>query len=119
MSWRNHKDHAEETKVVKAALKAANINAVVGHSKGTAWAWLEINIGYGQGLGEHELNPDGSHNIRSTCGLCCTLHELSRKVIQIAQEVTGRSGDYDGRILVLTQDHWDKKLNKSVPITQS
>ena len=115
MTWRKYETHKEETRAVMAALKAAGINAVVGHGKGTAWGHLKINIGDGQGLGEHTLNADGSHFTRAICPLCQQLSELRQQVLKIAQEVTGRTG---GRIIVFTQDHWDKKLNKSVPIIQ-
>lgn len=82
-TWRIHETHKEETKAVKAALKAAGINARVGHGKGTAWAWLKINVGEGNGF----LRP---------------------RVIKIAQAVTGRSGEHDGRINVYSQKEIDE-----------
>jgi len=78
MSWRNHKNHQEETKAVKAALAEAGIRATVGHGTGTAWSWLEINVG------------PGNWGLRD-------------RVLQIAKEVTGRTGDYSGEIMVLAQ----------------
>lgn len=84
MSWRNHSNHKEETKAVKAALKAANIPFTrVGHGKGTAWGWLEINVGY---------QEDWKQSIH-----------LRTLAIMAAQQVTGRHGDHDGDILVLAQ----------------
>ena len=94
MSWRAHNTHKEETKAVKDALKEAGINAMVGHGKGTAYGWLEINIGNGNG-------------------------HLYKQTLAIAQKVTGRRGEYDGNILILTQNHWDKKKGCSVPILQN
>lgn len=112
MSWRNFENHTEETKAVKAALKAAGINADVGHGKGTAWAWLEINVG---------KSPHKPHDPRDpSCSFCDRRHnELVKNVIRIAQEVTGRHGDNGGQILVLTQDGWSKSQKKSYPIEQA
>ncbi len=110
MSWRHFENHAEETKAVKAALKAAGINAEVGHGKGTAWAWLEINVG---------KSPHKPHDPRNpSCGFCDRRNEIVSNVIRIAQEVTGRHGDYDGEIIVLTQDGWSKSQKKSYSIEQ-
>jgi len=92
--WRNHNTHREETGAVKAALNAAGINCTVGHGTGTAWSWLEINIG-------RETN-----------------RELHDKALRIAQTVTGRHGDYSGRINVYQQDAWNEKLGESRPIKQ-
>lgn len=131
MSWRKHNSHREETKVVKQTLQKAGINAVVGHGTGTAWGWLEINIG--ERIGKHHVIGDNNCVIELTteelakepvyrqhiqCPICELQRELIAKVKRIAREVTGRNGDYDGEILVLTQDHWDKKQNRSVPILQ-
>ena len=63
----------EETKAVKAALEAAGFNARVGHGTGTASWWLHIKI------------ADMSRRTEAT---------------EIAQQVTGRHGDYDGNINV-------------------
>ena len=78
MTWRNHSTHQEETKAVKAALAEAGIKAKVGHGSGTAWAWLEINLGSGN-WGLHD------------------------RAVQIAQSVTGRHGDYNGQISIMAQ----------------
>ncbi|MFA5176633.1 MAG: hypothetical protein WC440_00610 [Candidatus Omnitrophota bacterium] len=94
MAWRNFDTHREETKAVKAALNAAGINCVVKHRTGTAWGWLEINIG---------KDADA---------------ELRKKTLDIALEATGRHGDYNGEILILTQDHWDQERGQSIPIIQ-
>jgi len=83
VSWRKHKTHREETAAVKAALQKAGIAAKVGHGTGTAWAWLEINVGPGYNGSEYR--------------------DMRRRVLRIATAVTGRSGDYDGDIIVLAQ----------------
>ncbi len=103
MSWRNHETHAEETKAVKAALKAAGINAVVGHGAGTAWSWLEINIG--AALCDHSHWPQRVESRNTHSCRLCAMHEYTwREAGRIAREVTGRHGDHGGEILVLTQD---------------
>jgi len=98
MSWRNHKTHKEETKAVKEALARRGIKTKVGHGKGTGWAWLEINIG----------NPEHRNGIiLDQFGLGRYTAEeiqLQDKVLLIAQEITGRHGDYNGEIMILAQD---------------
>ncbi len=87
----------EETKIVKEALAKAGIPAKVGHGKGTAWGWLHINIG----------DPRARNGLKpAPLEFQYTDEEqaLQDKAIKIAQEVTGRHGDYDGRISLLVQD---------------
>lgn len=80
MSWRNHKTHREETKAVKEALlKAGFPNVRVGHSTGTAWAWLAIHC---------DAKPGQSWQDKRI------------EALRIAKAVTGRHGDYDGEINV-------------------
>ena len=69
-------ERREESKAVKAALARAGIKARVGHGRGTAWSWLEITLPATSGRAQHD------------------------KVLYIAQTVTGRHGEYDGRINV-------------------
>lgn len=69
----------EETAVVKNALKKARIPfKSVGHGTGTAWGWIEINLGKGNG-------------------------RYDAAAVKVVQSVTGRHGDYDGNILILNQ----------------
>jgi hypothetical protein len=80
MTWRNQKTHREETKAVKdALLKAGFTNVRIGHGRGTAWGWLEIRCD----------NKDGQ-----------SFQEKRIEAIRIAKAVTGRTGEYDGEILV-------------------
>lgn len=97
MSWRKHETHKAETKAVKAALKAAGISAKVGHGKGTAWAWLHIHINENGCLGEHTC--DGRFR-RSDCPRCQKTKKLHDDALRVAQEVTGRHGEYGGEINV-------------------
>ena len=79
-SWRKHATHAEETKAVKAALLAAGYtNVKVRHSTGTARAWLNVQANLKQGQTWSDRDTD---------------------ILRIAQAITGRTGDYDGRINV-------------------
>lgn len=103
--WRNHKTHREETQAVKKALKEAGIEAKVGHGTGTAWGWLEINLGPNpSGLEHQKMESTPTPWICSAdCPACEYNEELRLHTIQIAKYVTGRHGDYDGEISVLTQ----------------
>lgn len=93
-------ERKEETKAVKRGLVNHGINARVGHGRGTAWGWLEINVGKGQQFGDEHRR---AANI------------IMHFAVKIALEITGRRGDYDGRISCLTQDHWTDKKG-SIPI---
>ena len=78
--WRKQRTHRTETKAVKTALtKAGYRNVRVGHGSGTAWEWLDIHC---------SPKPDQSSEHKRAA------------VIRIAKQVTGRHGDYDGRINV-------------------
>ena len=67
-----------ETKAVKAAIIHAGYTGVkVGHGTGTAWGWLHIKC---------NEKPDQDWQGKNT------------DVERIAQAVTGRHGDYGGRI---------------------
>ena len=103
MSWRKHSSHAEETAAVKAALRKAGIPfRSVGHGTGTAWSWLEIYIGANRsGLTHVKGEPDWL--CRPECPACKGNRAIHDKAIAVAQQVTGRDGDYDGRILALQQ----------------
>ncbi len=75
--WRNQKTHREETTAVKKALRGAGIRATkVGHGNGTAWGWLDIHL------------PAAS------------TPATRAKALDVAQQVTGRTGDYNGRISI-------------------
>ena len=96
MAWRNQANHKEETKAVKKALADAGINAKVTHGRGTAWGWLHINIG----------DAKQRNGVKQeSFGYQYTEEELAfhRKVLKIAQETTGRHGEYEGKIIILAQ----------------
>lgn len=72
-------DRKEETIAVKRALSQAGYKAQVTHGTGTAWGWLTIKL-------LRKWVPNDSATLE--------------KVEKIAMAVTGRNGDYDGRISV-------------------
>ena len=92
-------ERREETSTVKKALKNAGIKARVTHGKGTAWSWLEVNIGNPEERGGLEPHPDGWGKKYTNDEVC-----LQNKTLRIVQEVTGRHGEYDGNICILSQD---------------
>jgi hypothetical protein len=103
--WRKHKTHREETQAVKKALEQAGIKAKVGHDTGTAWGWLVVNLGPNPSGLEHR-KMEGTPTpwlCASGCPACERNRELRDQTLRIAQEATGRRGDYDGEIQVLTQ----------------
>jgi len=83
-----------ETKIVKEALKKAGIPAKVSHHRGTARGWLEINVG--DPAERKGVNPETRMYTQEE-------QALHDRAIMIAQQVTGRSGEYDGRISLLAQ----------------
>lgn len=81
MTEKTNAARREETKAVKAALRRAHIPFLrVRHGTGTAWGWLHIKV-----PGE-------------------TPYPLQRKAVKVIQAVTGRHGDYDGKIMVYAVD---------------
>lgn len=107
----------DETKLVKEALAEAGINAKVSHNRGTAYGWLDINIGSGQQWGEHKRANPQDRCDPTDCKRCANSKAMQEKAIAVTQRVTGRHGNYDGNISLLTQDHWNDRLNRSEPIT--
>jgi len=117
MSWRNQETHREETKAVKEALAKAGINATVGHGRGTAWGWLEINLGPDKSIhwkaGKNhevlEITQEEASRLEfyahcvGNCPACEKNRNLVNQAISIAQSVTGRHGDYNGEISILQQ----------------
>lgn len=103
--WRRHKTHREETQAVKKALEKAGIKfRHVGHDRGTAWGWLEINLGPNPSGLEHTKQEKIPWLCAGGCPACERNQELREQVIRIAQEATGRRGDYNGEISVLMQE---------------
>ena len=90
-------DRKLETKIVKKALKEIGINASVSHDTGTAWGWLRIEIEETKGNHVHDMRND---DLRYNCPACKKDHELCNQALLLALKVTGRTGDYDGRINV-------------------
>jgi len=93
-------DRKQETKIVKAALAKAGIRAVVTHGRGTAWGWLEINVGSSDQFGPHTVDTWASHE---NCEPCRKIRAVSDEARRIAQAVTGRKGEHGGKISILTQ----------------
>lgn len=101
-------DRRAETKAVKGALKLAGITAKVGHGTGTAWGWLEINVGdQRENFGEHD-GREGRGDCTANCPACNLYRALRDETIRIAQEATGRGGDYNGDISVSMNDEIDQ-----------
>jgi hypothetical protein len=96
MAWRNQANHREETKVVKKALADAGIKAKVTHGKGTAWGWLHINIGDPRQRNGFKSAPFEHQYTEEEL-------ELHRNVLKIAQEITGRHGEHEGKIIIVAQ----------------
>lgn len=115
-SWRKHENHRQETQAVKKALQAVGINAIVGHGKGTARSWLEINIGECQQWGNHTGEKPGRCPV--PCLRCNVSRQLRGYTLKIAKDTTGRDGEYDGNILILTQDRWDDNAGH-IPIVHN
>lgn len=100
--------------MVKAALKAAGINAHVGHGTGTAWGWLDIYVGSAEQFGPHTTDEMGSH---ANCAPCKRIHAIAEQAHKIAAEVTGRAGMYQEDISVNTSRYWNGK--QAVEIIQN
>jgi len=77
-------DRRNETKIVKDALRARGVPVKrVRHGTGTAWGWLRVYADRREGV---DWQAD------------------RQEILSIVLAATGRSGDYNGRVIVL-QDH--------------
>jgi len=105
MSWRNHNNHREETKAVKDALVEAGIPVLkVGHGTGTAWGWLEIHLPPPDETKHEKMtDTDTPWICYANCSECQKFQDLRNEAIRVALKVTGRKGEYDGRINVYAQ----------------
>ena len=98
MSWRKFTTHKEETAAVKRALaKAGYANAKVGHGSGTGSGWLHVRVTMAKPVVcACTFNEWGT---RETCNPCGDAWRTEySKLIAFLMDLTGRSGDYDGRI---------------------
>jgi len=78
--WRKYATHSQETRAVKKALaKIGQPKAKVRHGRGTAYGWLDVYI------------PKQSGDS----------FEKKAYFTKYLMEVTGRSGEYDGRIQIV------------------
>jgi len=94
-----------ETKAVKSALLKAGIDVLnVEHGNGTAWGWLHLTLArpLEEGCEEHGSHGGEEGFSRNTCLQCqrwlTITSDLCKNALVVAQQVTGRHGDYDGRI---------------------
>lgn len=96
------RSHREETKMVKQALADVAIRAKVFHGTGTAYTWLTVRV-----LNRPSV-PHQDHGQQKyyspACRACKEIRELEIRTLEVAQTVTGRAGDYDGRISIESQD---------------
>lgn len=91
---------------MKEAPKKAGIEAEVKHGRGTAWGWLEINIGDPRLRNGLKQGPFGSQYTDEER----VLHDT---VLKIAKDITSRRGDYNCEILELLQG-WRTKSRTEV-----
>lgn len=96
-------DRTQETAIVKRALIHAGFdqnNVRVKHGKGTAWGWLSIHADIRR-ANECTCGEPDQYGRRETCDNCKNKwREVYNRMTAVALEVTGRRGDYDGRINV-------------------
>jgi hypothetical protein len=93
----------EETKAVKGALAAVGIKASVCHGTGSAYAWLDVCIRNTYGEHNHSFGGNRLPFNPDTCPVCSQIRDAKRLAVKIVQKVTGRQGEYDGKITI---QHW-------------
>lgn len=116
MALSNIQDRKQESKTVKEALAKAGIPARVGHGRGTAWGWLEVNIGDGSQYGEHLPNTENNFWVNPLCNHCKARQSAYETALRITQEVTGRHGEYNGDTNILQQDEFCPKCKVSYKV---
>lgn len=111
-----------ETGSLKAALKAAGINAAVGHGRGTAAHWLHVYCGDLKDAISHASHE--CHRDRYNCLACEALAALEAEVNGQIMTTTGRKprdvNPWDDspnwEVLVYTQGRWSKKTHQEEAI---
>lgn len=117
---KNHATRQQETAAVKAALRKAGLPVVsVTHGRGTGWGWLDVTLRHTDTL--HTVNVNNGGDIQyltrrqraelmvyspcvANCKACDIERKTDRRALEIVQQVTGRHGEYDGRIIVQFTD---------------
>ena len=97
----------EETRAVKKALAQHGIKARVTHGHGTAWGWLHVYVGpnpYPHLCARHgSVNNSPYACSPEDCKACQWYKNVPSEALKVTLETTGRHGEYDGRVNVLTQ----------------
>lgn len=99
----------EETLKVKKAIKETKLykGVRVTHGRGTGWGWLNIEVT----IPRPEKCKCTIHPLVYRCDLCTQAYTKAYNAcVDIAQDVTGRTGEYDGRIHV--QVNFDPRLRR-------
>jgi len=93
-------DRKVETALVKRALRQAGVPVrSVRHDTGTAWGWLAITLL--PLVATHcRIDPEPYGPCGADCPACRENREREARALKITQTVTGRHGDYDGRISI-------------------
>jgi len=87
---RIHAERMGERKAVKQALAEHGIVAKVGHGRGTASSWIDVQI-LNKPEGKH-INGDEPYAFcRPDCPMCAAFREQWGKAMVIARNASGRS----------------------------
>lgn len=93
-------ERVAETAAVKAALvKAGYTQVSVKHGTGTAWGWLRLNVTTAKPADCSCATYVDQFGRPDTCRECRLVWgDHYGKAVGIAQDVTGRRGEYSGKI---------------------
>lgn len=94
----------EESKTIKQVLKRAEFDVLsVGHGRGTGSGWLHIEIAkpLHEACEEHGSIRAYDHKDCFACQRFTKLiHEMDLQATALAQQTSGRHGEYEGRISI-------------------
>ena len=93
-------ERLQETKAVKDALTRHGFKVRVKHGRGTGWGWLAIYVDLPPVI--HDREKYGWPHCSGNSECCLKWRETYDRIVSIAQQVTGRNGEYGGRINVHT-----------------
>jgi len=104
---RKFETHIEETKAVKRALADVGILAKVHHGTSTSYRWLQIRVLNRLSV-PHDKEKCGWAHCSENCEACAESQTLYSRTLDVAQIVTGRSGNHDDYIHV-SINFWRKE----------